>query len=296
MVNWKYVKYKKYAGYKIAGTGDVGVPKQDRHVERVFYLVAMLEAPKWGAVQSYDGCGMSAGPLHATAVLPRDKSQGPLWELLKLIGLSAPDARHALDSALWAAANWHIACDGKLRDHNGDVVSGDRIIAEFTGPRGVARRDDSQPLVWAGHFAELFSDPRTYAAQKQFTVDWLLRSNAALESEAYEMVVGGLMPDVMHWPMSRVHPAVDLAMCVYHAHSVNAPSKARSVLNKVLAKGMAPEKFAKGLIRALGTTRYGRWMDTEDNKNRYDRTRIVVERCGLWPEDVVSTMMPKNLR
>ena len=298
MSNAKFVTFKKWSGWKIRGTEKVAVPLNGAsHAERLFYLTAQLEAPSWGGVQSYDGVGMSAGPIHNIAV-HRNGTQGSLIKLLRHLEANARSPKleklfHRLDQC-----GWYIAHDGRLRSNeNGRKIPGKDIVTEFTGPRGVSLRRGGDSKAWAILFHEAFSDPATYAAQMQFALDWILNSQEALESQAYQLGTGEWnfdSDDAAAQPMAHLGAGLDLAMCVYHSHSVNAPGKAKQVLKRLLGTKVTKEDFPRRLIRTLALTKYGRWHDTPDNRNRYDRTRIAVRRSKLWPAKVVNRLMPKN--
>lgn len=305
MANPKYVTFRKWSGFRIRGTEAVKPPITDRHIDRVFYLVSKLEAPKWGSVQSYDGVAMSGGPLHNIAVY-RDGRQASLWGLLRRIELGGSNGCVVHD--LWEALDargWYISQDGRLRfcagPDAGKLVPGKDIIEEFTGPKGKTPRRGPQAenaKRWIRLFHELLSNPDTFRAQKEYAINWLLDSHEELESEAYRVATDGQLlsgRDAADTPMYVIGEEADLALCVYHAHSVNAPGKAKQILRRVLRmKSTDAENFAQRLIRRLGTAKYARWADTTDNKNRYDRTRIHATRYKLWSRATIRRLMPRN--
>lgn len=89
--------------------------------------------------------------------------------------------------------------------------------------------------------------------------------------------------------------ALDLALCVYQCHSVNAPY----VANTALAKAAAGPKrrFAENLIRLLGNNTYKRW-DDDIESGRYDRTRKGALASKLWSRSLfigTRAIMPKDL-
>lgn len=301
MANPQYVTFKKWAGFRIRGTEVVEPPTTDRHIDRAFFLVSKLEAPKWGGVQSYDGVAMSGGPLHNIAVY-RDGRQASLWGLLRRIELGVD---HHVLADLWDALGvrgWYVSQDSRLRDRTtGKLVPGKDIIEEFSGPRGKTPRSGPQAenaKRWIRLFHELFANPDTFRAQKEYAINWLLDGHEELESEAYRKATNGQLlsgRDAADTPMYVIGEEADLALCVYHAHSVNAPGKAKQILKAVLRmKSTDAENFPQRLIKRLGTAKYARWADTTDNKNRYDRTRIHATRSKLWSPNVISRLMPKN--
>lgn len=318
MANVRYVKFKKWAGWKIRGTTPVESPAVDdepsSHADRIFYLVSQLEAPSWGGVQNYDGVAMSAGPIHNIAV-HRDGSQGSLIRMLRHLEVNAhtPEVQELFD--MLKAVGWYVAQDGRMRHlETGAKIRGRDIVTEFSGPKGVAPKTGEggvRSRGWVLAFHHAFSAPDTFEAQKQFALDWILNSQETIESMAYRV---GLAKgpnddfdsdDAAVMRIEQLGEELDLAMCVYHAHSVNAPGKAKSVLKALLNqyRGNNPataagrrrvEQFPARLIRKLGTTKYARWHDTPDNKNRYDRTRIAARRSGLWTKTTLNKLMPKD--
>lgn len=314
----RWVKFKSYSGLKISGTQTVPLPRGDLHMDRAYWLTAMLEAPKYGSVQSYDGAAMSGGPLHNIAVYPRNMKQGSLFPLLRQLEYVFTPAVDNLWRALRDDAGWYVARDGKLRDYNtGDVISGRAIRQEFSPTDGKVPRAGSsrkQAEKWIKLFHELFSDPLTFDTQREFAIDYLIRGQQAHEAKVYAHGDGDRDIRLVRAPekdsLSSTHIPLelDLAMCVYHSHSVNAPAPARSVLVQTLKEFEAVEDlftqqsrlFSRRLIYLLGKKRFGRWRDTADGKNRYDRTRYWAKRRGLWPAEFFASwedggLMPNNL-
>lgn len=302
----RYVKYKKYSGWRKAGTGKVAKPDRDEHGERVFWLTAMLEAPKWGSVQSYDGAGISAGPMHTIAVYPKYQRQGSLWGLMADMRSAVPSAFRDFDRFLMGEYRWQLTYDGHVIEFDtGEDVDGTALVAAITGPKGVVPAAGEQRRLskeWITILHQIFSDRRTLSTQKYHAISKLAHGNAADEGEFYRSAGEvelkryriAFAMDAFRLPMHLLGPDLDLAMCVYHAYSVNAPGRARKVLKKVLYGKGPDEARPAQLIRALGTDSYGRWADTDDGRNRYDRTRWHVERSRLWPKGLVSEMMPEN--
>lgn len=317
----KYVTFQEYAGFRVSGDQPVEPPKGKAatlHMRRAFFLTTQVEAPRWGTVQSYDGAGMSAGPLHCVAVLPNQSGlpQGALWPLVRhiqsVVGLACEPMARLVDAL--RVGGWVVASDGKLRRSAPDaaIVSGEEIRAVFTPPAGkVPPSGTSHEIAkqWAQRFADLFGDPSTFHAQEEHAIAWLSNSHAALEHRVYS----ALFPFAVQYPENlRVSVevegfeegllprAVDLAMCVYHAHSVNAPGIAKGCLETVLANTSAESPHFPGrLVRALGRKKFGKWQDMpgEVGANRYDRTRLAAMKSGLWPGDYFRAggIMPKDL-
>jgi len=294
-----YLTYQdKYAGIKIAGDKPVVVPTgttRQAHMQRAFYLMAQLEAPMWGSVQSYDGAAMSGGPAHWVAVLPRTMQQGPLFQLLRRIEMVPGAPVKPLWDAL-AAEGWYVARDGMLRDKkSGAVISGKAIRNAFTPQDGKvpqAGKDKLKAEKWALLFHDLLSDPKTFATQADHSIEYLIQGSEDLEMKAYRLFIPKLQsPERIGIEPGVVLPEpVDLAMCVYHAFTPNAPAIAKQCLEATLAKvGPKPNPlyFAQTLITTLGTKKYGRWADVPGTKgSRYDATRTAVRASGLWSQTV----------
>ena len=296
MSSVRFVGYRDKKGFVVRGGPKVEPSRTDRHMARTFYLVSQLEAANWGTVQNYDGAGMSAGPLHVIAVYPSTGGQGPLWSMLRRIfsDSSAP-AVEALRRRL-GALGWSLGADGVLRDASGAAVSGATIREQLSGPNG--RVPDSGPghdraKAWALAFHEAFVDPSSYPGQYEGTVDWLT-ANFGSEADAYSKYVPALAgksdAEVKSWvrtaTLGQVSPYLDLAMSVYHAFSVNAPGKAKQILDRVLAMNLDVKNFAKTLTKQLGDDSYGNWRE------RGRKTKIAAARSGLWPSDVVKDVYP----
>lgn len=309
MSNAEYRMYKGYSGFLVKGTTPVSMalhPDQCPHMERAFHLVAQLEASKWGSVQSYDGAGMSAGPLHNTAINPKNMTQGSLWKLMRKIELMAPacDSVHAVWRRL-REANMFVSRVGDLRYYDrGHRVSAEDIRNLFTPPDGKVRAggpEHEQAEEWALLFHRLFADGATWYAQKEHAIEWMINTRQSGEEAAYPERCDYSNAKVGDRP-HEVPPFIDFAMCVYHAFSVNAPGAAGRILDIYVPdkhlKNWSDGIFARALIKGLGKSDYGRWKDNKRGNNRYDRTRAKAIKSGLWPEDYFygpNALMPENL-
>jgi hypothetical protein len=314
MVNVRWVQFNDWSGCRIDGTAEVPKPITSLHIERAFYMTSQLEAPHFGSVQSYDGAAMSGGPLHSIAVLPKSMEQGDLFKLLRHLEITSPNSS-ALQTLFrsYASRGWGVARDGKLREsRTGQEVTGRAIRDTFSPPNGVVPSTGpqfEQAKQWALLHYAVFSDPTTFAGQRDYAINNLINTRKSDELLFYKnMNLNTLrvwtaatgedahIPDAEY--ANHLTLAEDLAMCMYHAHSVNGPSPAAEVLKAVLAKAQRGIDFAKWLIWSLGTKGYGRWKDTPDGKNRYDRTRDSAIASGLWPRDFFvgpTAIMPKDL-
>ena len=313
MAEARWIEFHDWAGIVVNGTADVPKPTTDLHMDRAFYLTSQLEAPHFGSVQSYDGAAMSGGPLHSIAVLPKSMAQGDFFKLLRHLEVATPTstALQALFRA-YAGKGWAVARDGKLRDsRTGTDISAQVIRDTFTPTNGKVPKTGplfEQAKQWALlHFA-VFSDATTFAGQRDYAIGNLINTRKADEQLFYKQmnlntlrVWTAVIAEDAHIADDEYNNHLtlqeDLAMCMYHAHSVNGPSPAAEVLKAVLPHHQRGTAFAKRLIHDLGKKKYGRWEDTADGKNRYDRTRDAALASGLWPRDFfigTDVLMPKD--
>lgn len=306
MPNIQHRTYKSYAGFLIRGSTPVSPPDNtDLHMEMAFYLLAQMEASKWGTVQSYDGAGMSAGPLHAIAYLRGSKQQGALWELVSEMIEASPTIPGSVQMRKWLKEHgMHLTIEGKVVYlHSARTVPGEDLRTLLSGPAGYAREDHEPAREAALLFHTLFSDPNTFRTQKNYTIKWLLEGQQDLELAAYTKYSATRVTplNMRNFLTYATQPdlgvALHLAMCVYHAFSVNAPAPAALELRRAMAAVPAANSylFAKTLIRGLGTRSYGRWKDTTDNTSRYDKTRLTLGKMKAWPAPFLEELMPENL-
>lgn len=255
-------KGKQFSGTLIVGSAKVEVPEEanlGEHMSRAFYLTACLEAPTWGTIQSYDGCGISGGPMHWVAVLPKGSQQGPLFKLLRRLEQEATAQQDSVDTSalthLWGAlaeVGWYVARDGVLRSlKTGVTIKGSAIREKFTpnkgNPGGRGTRQWKQAERWASLFYNLLSAPWTFAAQEDHSIEYLIRGARTEELRAYRYFMPQLeSPEKLtvdtgyveaYFDSDLVIPMpVDFAMCVYHSFSPNAPGMARVVLGRFFKK------------------------------------------------------------
>jgi len=272
-----WVKYKTFAGCKIDGSEAVPKPEGTRHMDRAYYLTALLEAPRYGSVQSYDGCGMSGGPLHNIAVLPSSMGQGSMFELLAFMQRANPIATSMLQLLLaYREQGWVVSMDGMLRHYGATtLVKGAEIRETFTPPQGVVPRMGvfwERAKRWALLHSNVFRDPLLFDAQKEYAIEWLLSSQRATEDLFYR---GKNVKTVEVGP--GFSPEEDLALCVYHAYSVNGPGPARDILVETQKQVQRPKDFARSLIDRFARSTYGNWT------SRYARTRTLAHGTGFWP-------------
>jgi hypothetical protein len=299
-----FVTYQNYSGYKVAGLrafspADVA----DSHLERAVWLASQVEGGgTWGTVQGYDGCGISGGLLHNVG-LYRTGEQGDFWKLIDAINLDVQaSARGALPEleaikAELARLRWEVR-GGLVRFQNsGVVVNGHVLQTELSGPGGNPQTliDRARAAAWCARFSALLENQRTYSVQKRFAANWMYRSQTTVEARAYALALGRPPRDeeIISLPMHVLGEPFDLAMCCLHSHSVNAPAIALTKLTDTLAH-CTPADFPQRIIRALATSNYGKWHDTKDGANRYDRTRLACARSGFWNPGTISALLPTN--
>ncbi len=310
----KYVKFRKYAGLRIKGEipYNPSPSLEESHLERAFYLTSHVESGgKFGAVMNYDGTGMTAGLHQAIAVYPKTLYQGPLWKLMRRVELLPGDIPPR--TRIWemlSEEGMYLAQDGVVRElQRGWPMPGESLRRALSGPMGVvseARDERYRAEAFIIAFHELFSSPSTFRLQVEYGKEHFVTA-----AHRVRLTIGGRRMFIQHAvygdddislvTKNELGPELDLAMCMYWSNSVNAPSKAKRCLGRVLSNlGYRPvvsHIFARDLILALGNTTYGRWDD--DLKNgRYQRTRRVAMRSGLWPAELfegTGAIMPEDL-
>jgi len=318
-VQWR--KFRSYYGPMIQGTVLYELPpeRRDHHVDRAFWLTAKVETgAKFGSVIAYDGTGMTAGLDQHIAVYPKELAnedydakddQGGLWKLLRRLECVQGDASYrACLGQLWQALEvqgWYLAQDGVLRYAKdkgrepgvicdaGDIVYGFEIRDALTPVKGKVdgpfNRD--RAAEWARMFHLVFSHPDGFRAQAEFGKEHLVERTRKRPLEwAYDgkeitsLIVG-----------RNIGAAEDLAMCMYHCHSVNAPAVANKAIKR--ARTRDGQLDPKKLIRLLGNSSYGRW-DDDIKTGRYQRTRSAARASGLWSWalfDGPHALMPRDL-
>jgi hypothetical protein len=318
-------QWKEYTGYLavpafrrevLLPRDKYGNPDKCSALDILVYAIARLEGPVWGAVQNYDGVGMSAGILHNIAV-QRNGQQGSLGPLLRRMEISLTQS--TAGQHLWEFLRndkIYVAQDGKFRDTtDGSIVKGPRLLTCLSGhPKG--KPSTKSELAKSKLAAETFSRAFCYAEEEQrsYALDWVLKSYQDEENFLlYRLLGGGYAPledkqiaPLQAWLMLPHHleeyallkgqPTGNalMALLTYHAYSVNAPGMAKKIMDRVLYVARwddEPKDLSKKLIRAFGTTKYGKWADTPDGANRYDRTRKVLAEFKFFNPDI----MPVNL-
>jgi len=269
----QWVRYKGYAGCKIDGRTPVSLPSTSLHMDRAFFLTAQLEAPRYGSVQSYDGAGLSGGPLHNIAVYPSSGTQGSLFALLSRMELARTPG-FAMIALLdqYRARGWAITSKGVLSEvQTGKPVTGADILQELAPLRGVVPQTGpywEQARRWALLHHQVFSESALFDAQKEYAINWLIQGQQNTEELFYQR-----RPVRTMLVEKDISMAEDLALCVYHAFSVNAPA----IAQKILLSAIKSKDFPKVLLGTFRASTFANWQV------RYDRTRAVALTSGLWP-------------
>jgi hypothetical protein len=324
----KHRKIGKYSGPVVIGTTPYSVPTGERGescIYRTHWLTAKVETgAKFGAIMMADGTAVTAGLDQFVLVYPKQvqkedfnavNNQGVLGKLLRRIELIG-DQRLQETSVkpLWQRfkrSNLYVAQDGVLRYLNackyqlgsikftvatGDIAHGAILQNTLTPYRGVVLQSE-WPIAkaWAEQFHKVFSDPATFRVQEEFGVERMIKNvrRRKLDSDltAEHFFFGNT--DITAATVDTIGPELDLAFAVWYSNSVNAPGTAMTVLHQCAST----DKFsADRLIRALATSKYGRWHWSIEN-GRYQRTRLAAKSSGLWPQslfDGPTAIMPKN--
>lgn len=322
-----YREVGKYSGAVIYGTEVVPPPKEGNakyHAQRAFWLTGEVETGnKLGSVMMADGTGFTIGIDQHIAVYPRELAdedfnaeddQGGAFELLAKVELT--DSKNVAD--LWKAfeeCGWYVGRDGHLRHLEGgafrvrsvpikvkagDLVHGALIRDEVTPTRGIVKKDSqgwTECRLWATLLHRLMSDPKTLDVQRAFGIHHLrtrvatrkLRLSDNRRRPTFQKAIysGEPLPGIRS---KDLEPNLDLALCVFHSYTVNAPAVAFRLLEESVRttefKGYLAETearrhiFADDLLTRIRMERYGRWGD------RWTRTRKHAMGVGWWPREL----------
>lgn len=292
----KRIEFGKYAGVRMLGKTLIEPIDPTWHLDRAEWLIAMVESGgKYGSVHNYDGTGMTAGLHQAIAVLPKSRKQGTLWGLLGTIRSSTVGRSIGLLEALVDAG---YSLRGGFLVHAGsrELVPFEEIRDQFSGSAdGYVPKEGVHRLraeKWVRLFHNCLSNPVTFPAQRFEGKDWCKTQvrRALSASSAYsELRVSDLLYDSeplagVTW--ERIGMARDLALSVFWAYSVNAPTKALKILCRTVDAFDPREEsldFAMALVRRFARSTFGRWHYTRRN-GRYQRTRLAAMRG--WPVDL----------
>jgi len=318
-----YRSIGKYSGPVVYGTETLLPPSGPFHAARAFWLTGEAETGnRVGSVMMADGTGFTIGIDQHIAVYPKELAhedfnaaddQGGAWALL-----AALEVAHAPVKVLWEAfeqRGWYVAPDGTLRwiengDHKvqnrklehrgGDLVHG-AVIRDAVTPKGgrvTKVCEKEQAREWAAMLHELTAHPRSRKVQESFGIKHLcnrvrtrkLRLADHRRRITFQKAVYGTPTDIETIRMSDLGEHLDLALCVFHSYTVNAPAVAFRIMEEsIRAMGWpgawlsdddARCNFALNLLTRIKAKKYGRW------DKRWARTRKAAMDVGWWPEEL----------
>jgi hypothetical protein len=328
MVQVRYKKVKGYSGPLIYGKAIPPSPTKN-HLERAVQLTEGVETGfRVGSIMAADGTAMTAGKGQHILVYPKELAnedfnalddQGGLGELLHFIEVTAPSGELDLLYGEFVAEGWYVASDGKLRWHDdarvkvkgrwldckaGDVVHGAVLRDTITPVGGKVPKTGEQwetAKKWAILFHNVFAQESSFDPQATFETHHLVYRVATRKfsfrpgyrKETILQVVYGGPTDLLKLKAGRdISDELDLAMCVFHSHTVNAPAIAFRRLRETIQatgydaarhRGTAGEiTFARELLKRLAKAKYGRWNESVDG-GRWARTRAHARTSGQWP-------------
>lgn len=317
----EYIKFGSYAGYRIKGSvpmGGLSDVDKDNHVKRACCITAQVESGgMYGSVMGYDGTGVTACLHQAVSIYPREvweadgkaeDDQGPLWKIVKRINDAHPDVCDPIMKMI-DLAGWVLAADGSVRKKTGGFPSGKEMRIQLCGDiNGVVPATGSvseHVKRWMEAFAKVFSDPTTFSIQGASGEEFILKRAQRVATCTGKTILDAIYDgkDLVTLKASEMTEELDLAMCMFWSHSVNAPGKALERLNSAITGyGKPTEPPPKHLtlpwliIRRLGNCDYGRWEKGIKN-GRYQRTRDEMMKSGLWSPELFQDggYMPADL-
>jgi hypothetical protein len=320
----------KYSGPVVYGTEVVLPPNGPFHAGRAFWLTGQVETGnRLGSVMMADGTGFTIGIDQHIAVYPKELAhedfnaaddQGGAWALL-----AALEVAHAPVRMLWEAftqRGWYVAPDGtlrwitggthkvqnrKLEHRGGDLVHGNTIrnAVTPTGGRVVKTCEKETAREWALMLHELTRDPTSRDIQVSFGVKHLchrvrtrkLRLADHRRRVTFQQAVYG-DANIEVIKLSDLGYPLDLALCVFHSYTVNAPAVAFRILEEsIRSTGWTAEQdghdrqesFARDLLHRIKTEKYGFW-----NK-RWERTRKAAMELGCWDGELFTRKPPVGI-
>lgn len=316
---------------------DETTPIIRRHIDRAVYLTEAVETGRRrGSIFAADGTGMTGGRGQHILVYPKELAnedfdarddQGGLGALLRRLEVEAPSPKLEKLWEAFRAEGWYLASDGKFRwleqgrarvlrkqiDHSaGDLVHGavlrDAITPPAAGRVPKSGEEWETAKRWALLFHGVLEGDRSMEVQWQFEVDHLVHRirhrkyafSATKRRSTVERVVYGSRPKPLEEIIAGqdITFELDLALCVFHSHTVNAPAiaykKLRSVISEVgwradydFGDVDAEVLFARELLRALAKTRFGRWNQNIGG-GRWERSRTKARLSGFWSKRLFS--------
>lgn len=326
MFKVKHRRWKNYSGPSISGTTKFILKKESTHWERVVWLTSYVESGgKFGAITMYDGTSITAGITQCVLTYPKELAhednnpeddQGPLWEMLEYIRDSNPKLTKKIEEE-FLECGW-VLKGGCLRVINEDgssgaPVNGRLIREELTPNQGRVPQGGDDWLSaknWALMFHDVFVHPDSFEAQVQFGIDHALKATRRRPSVLKGKTISSLVynDNPKDTKLFKADDPMDLAMAVLFSNAVNAPAMAFRKLKQAFdvfggAEGKRPNwqsprdrlKFAKRLVRVLGTANYARW-NFKIASGRYQRTRKAAVK--VWPSEMFrgrEAVMPRRL-
>lgn len=341
MVQVRHKVFRSYSGPVVYGQKIEPAARAETHALRAVTITEGVETGyRVGSIMAADGTAMTAGRGQHILVYPRELAnedfdskddQGGLGALLykieRTVRGSQPfdDLFNAFNQEGWFLSNngqfrWledgRAKVKGRFVDHlPGDLIHGAVLRDTITPVGGKVPKTGErwqQARRWALLFHDVFSDPFTFQTQLEFEVEHLIHRveyrkfafhSARRKETVSQVVYGGSSMAGMKAGMD-ISEELDLAMCVFHSHTVNAPSIAFRKLRDTLdATGFTPYQsniseiaFACELLKRLAKTKYGRWNEDVQG-GRWDRTRARARESGMWPSRFFrgsSAIMPVN--
>lgn len=325
----KYRKIGKYSGFVVYGEKPFK-ENLSTHIDRAITLTSFVETGnKRGSIMSADGTAITAGQCQNILVYPRNTDeQGDLSCLLSKIFAEIEDLRvikpllSSFERVGWFVYNKKIRhkwngearIEGKSIKYNqNSVVNGSILRNELTGEYGVTPSkgiEKRNAQNWVILFHELFAHDSTEKLQMDFEKEKLAnkirKTKISINPRRRGVTLQKLFykgEDPIEFNSGWMTPEMDLALCVFYSYSVNAPSAAKKVLEKVIDDtGFNPDKagsiyeieFAKELLRALGRSDYGRWSH-EVKSGRWARTRKHAMNMNYWSKSFFAAQRYKGM-
>jgi hypothetical protein len=176
----------------------------------------------------------------------------------------------------------------KLEHQSGELVHG-AVIRDAITPTGgkvVKTCEKETARDWALMLHELTSAPSSRDVQVAFGVKHLcnrvrtrkLRVVEHHRRGTFQQAVYG-SADIETIKLTDLGDHLDLALCVLHSYTVNAPAVAFELLTEALNERdieKEPERFATMLLAKIKAKKYGFW------DKRWERTRKAAIEVGWW--------------
>jgi len=307
----------------IHGKAPLQLNNPHNHWDRILWLTSQIESGgKFGSVMAYDGTGMTGGLIQAVAVYLKAlekinnnpaEEQGSLWELLTDIKESDSTLLSNLD-AEFDKLGWQLRKGKIYQGETSNLIRGKTIRDILTPTLGTVPRigpNWENSKAWAILFHEIFSDERSFAAQKEFGIKHFKRAakrklpllnKKSIESIFYN---GNIEKTTF-----KITNPLDLALSFLFSNMVNSPTSAFTKLKEAI-ESTFPTYFtsnsviefnnqtirtliAKAIIQALAKGGPARWSYELPN-GRYQRTRRAAKNVwrSAFFKDPTGLMPPK---